>query len=73
MEAHDGLGAIVIVDFMINTGFGLDVPASSVYTAGPHHALFSLSMTDVYHADYGFATDFSRIEAVPVCVLMPEP
>lgn len=43
-----------------------NLPASSVYTAGPHHALFSLSLTGVYHADYGFSTDFAKIESLPV-------
>lgn len=43
----------------------MDVPASSVYTAGPHHALFSLSLTDAYRADYGFQTDFARVEGLP--------
>mmetsp|Transcript_15969 Transcript_15969/g.34497 ORF Transcript_15969/g.34497 Transcript_15969/m.34497 type:complete len:890 (+) Transcript_15969:138-2807(+) len=64
METHDGTGAIVIVDFLIDNGF-MDIPASSVYTAGPHHALFSLSLTDVYRADFGFSTDFARIEGLP--------
>ena len=48
VETHDGRGAVVVVDFVVDTGF-MDLPASSVYTAGPHHALFSLSLTDVYH------------------------
>lgn len=61
LETHDGTGAIVIVDYIVNN----NLPASSVYTAGPHHALFSLSLTDVYHADYGFSTDFAKIEGLP--------
>lgn len=61
LETHDGTGAIIIVDFVVNN----NLPASSVYTAGPHHALFSLSLTDVYHADYGFSTDFAKIEGLP--------
>lgn len=65
METHDGTGAIVIVDFLINNGF-MDIPASSVYTAGPHHALFSLSLTDVFHADFGMSTDFAKVEGLPV-------
>ena len=65
LSTQDGTGAIIIVDFKINNGF-MDIPASSVYTAGPHHALFSLSLTDVYKADFGFVTDFARIEGLPV-------
>ena len=65
LSTQDGTGAIVIVDFLINNGY-MDIPASSVYTAGPHHALFSLSLTDVYRADFGFSTDFARIEGLPV-------
>ncbi|MEW5312182.1 MAG: hypothetical protein WDW38_003829 [Sanguina aurantia] len=61
LETHDGTGAVLIVDYLL----AASIPASSVYTAGPHHALFSLSLTNVYHADFGFATDFSRIEGVP--------
>jgi len=34
--------------------------------AGPHHALFSLALADVYHADFGYATDFAKIEGLPV-------
>eukprot|EP00197_Chlamydomonas_leiostraca_P003012 CAMPEP_0202867564 /NCGR_PEP_ID=MMETSP1391-20130828/9502_1 /ASSEMBLY_ACC=CAM_ASM_000867 /TAXON_ID=1034604 /ORGANISM="Chlamydomonas leiostraca, Strain SAG 11-49" /LENGTH=890 /DNA_ID=CAMNT_0049547617 /DNA_START=70 /DNA_END=2742 /DNA_ORIENTATION=- len=64
LQTHDGSGAIIIVDFLINNGY-MDIPASSVYTAGPHHALFSLSLTDVYHADFGFGTDFARVEGLP--------
>eukprot|EP00983_Pelagomonas_calceolata_P092330 1157652-Pelagomonas_calceolata.AAC.14 len=37
--------------------------------SGPHHALFSLSLADVYHADFGLATDFSKIEGLPVSTL----
>ena len=47
----------------------MDIPASSVYTAGPHHALFSLSLTDVYRADFGYSTDFARIEGLPVSIM----
>ncbi|GAX79116.1 hypothetical protein CEUSTIGMA_g6556.t1 [Chlamydomonas eustigma] len=64
LATQDGTGAIIIVDFLINNGM-MDIPASSVYTAGPHHALFSLSLTDVYRANFGFSTDFARIEGLP--------
>ncbi|KAG2441862.1 hypothetical protein HXX76_003470 [Chlamydomonas incerta] len=64
VETHDGRGAVVVVDFVVDTGF-MDLPASSVYTAGPHHALFSLSLTDVYHSEFGTTTDFARVEGVP--------
>lgn len=65
VETHDGAGAVIIVDFVVRTGF-MDLPASSVYTAGPHHALFSLSMTSVARSDLSSSTDFARIEGVPV-------
>lgn len=65
METSDGKGAVVIVDYVISSG-AVDMQGSSVYVAGPHHALFSLSMTDVAHSAYGFATDFSRVESMPV-------
>jgi hypothetical protein len=43
-----------------------DLGASSVFTAGPHQALFSLSLNNVYRQEnIGAATDFTRIEAVP--------
>ncbi|KAG2489020.1 hypothetical protein HYH03_012458 [Edaphochlamys debaryana] len=64
VETHDGRGAVIIVDFVVQTGF-MDLPASSVYSAGPHHALFSLSLTDVYHSEFGTTTDFARVEGVP--------
>lgn len=35
-------------------------------TAGPHHALFSLSLTDVYRAPFGFGADMARVEGLPV-------
>ncbi len=43
-----------------------DIPASSVFMSGPHHVLFSLSLADVYHGDLGFATDFAKVEGLPV-------
>ncbi|GFR45937.1 hypothetical protein Agub_g7400, partial [Astrephomene gubernaculifera] len=64
VETHDGRGAVVIVDYSVDAGF-MALPASSVYTAGPHHALFSLSLTNVFHTDFGTTTDFARVEGVP--------
>lgn len=37
---------------------------SSVYVAGPHHLLFSLSLTNL--ASLGYATDFTRVDGIPV-------
>ncbi len=65
IATRDGTGAIIIVDFVINNGM-MDIPASSVYTAGPHHALFSMSLSNVYRDAFGFSTDFAPIEALPV-------
>lgn len=42
----------------------LAMQGSSVYVAGPHHALFSLSLTDI--ASIGYATDFTRVDGLPV-------
>ncbi|KAL6759447.1 hypothetical protein V8C86DRAFT_2572580 [Haematococcus lacustris] len=64
LETHDGTGALVIVNFLINNGV-FDIPAASVYSAGPHHALFSLSLTDVYHQSGGVSTDFSKVDSLP--------
>jgi len=69
LSTQDGTGAVIIVSFKINNGH-MEIPASSVYTAGPHHALFSLSLTDVYKADFGFMTDFARIEGLPVSPIL---
>ena len=46
-STQDGTGVDLITDFMINSQ-GEDLPASSVYTAGPHHAIFSLSLPGEY-------------------------
>lgn len=43
-----------------------DVVASSVFMSGPHHAMFSLALADVYHADFGYDVDFSKVEGIPV-------
>eukprot|EP00955_Chlamydomonas_euryale_P057731 356878-Chlamydomonas_euryale.AAC.1 len=65
LSTHDGAGTMLIVDFLIWDGVR-DVLASSVYSAGPHQALFSLSLTDVYKADFGYSSDFVRIDGFPV-------
>ncbi|KAF5837876.1 hypothetical protein DUNSADRAFT_3769 [Dunaliella salina] len=64
METQDGTGVVLVVDYLVKTSI-MDIPASSVFMSGPHHALFSLSLADVYHADFGFTTDFSKIEGLP--------
>lgn len=64
METQDGTGVVIVVDYLVKTSI-MDIPASSVFMSGPHHALFSLSLADVYHADFGLATDFSKIEGLP--------
>lgn len=64
MTAEDSITVSVAASIM------QDIPASSVYTAGPHHALFSLSLTDVYRTDYGMSTDFAKIEGLPVGSLL---
>lgn len=44
--------------------------ASSAYTAGPHHAMFSLSLSSIYKQDaLSSGTDFLRVDGVPVSVL----
>jgi hypothetical protein len=43
------------------------VQASSAYTAGPQHAMFSLSLSSIYKQDVlSSGTDFLRVDAVPV-------
>jgi len=43
------------------------VQASSAYTAGPHHAMFSLSLSSIYKQDVlSSSTDFLRVDGVPV-------
>lgn len=44
-----------------------EIPASSVFASGPHQVLFSVALADVYHDDFGFAADFSKVEGLPVC------
>ncbi|GLI71589.1 hypothetical protein VaNZ11_016826 [Volvox africanus] len=64
VETHDGRGALVIVDFSVDTGMMMPLYAASVYAAGPHHALFSLSLTNVYVGMMGSTTDFTRLEGL---------
>jgi hypothetical protein len=43
--------------------------ASSAYTAGPHHAMFSLSLSSIYKQDVlSSGTDFLRVDGVPVSI-----
>eukprot|EP00879_Flechtneria_rotunda_P009745 GHRR01010194.1.p1 GENE.GHRR01010194.1~~GHRR01010194.1.p1 ORF type:complete len:606 (+),score=150.47 GHRR01010194.1:219-2036(+) len=65
LETHDGEGALVIVDYLVKTGMG-NLQASSAYTAGPHHALFSVSLSSIYKQDaLSSSTDFLRVDGVP--------
>mmetsp|Transcript_3363 Transcript_3363/g.9396 ORF Transcript_3363/g.9396 Transcript_3363/m.9396 type:complete len:1023 (-) Transcript_3363:787-3855(-) len=64
LATQDGTGAVVIADFVMKSGYE-KVLASSVYTAGPHHALFSLSLPDVYRAAGGYLSDFVSVEGLP--------
>jgi hypothetical protein len=41
--------------------------ASSAYTAGPHHSLFSLSLPSLFKQDVlSASTDFLRVDGIPV-------
>lgn len=65
LESHDGQGALVIVDYLVKTPLG-NLQASSAYTAGPHHAMFSLSLSSIYKQDVlSSGTDFLRVDGVP--------
>lgn len=65
METHDRNSTIIIVDYMLKGPSG-DIAASSVYTAGPHQQLFSVSLQNVNRQDpISDATDFSRVESMP--------
>lgn len=65
METHDGEGAVVVVDYMTRAPSGY-LRGSSAFTAGPHHALFSLSLTSIYRADaLSAASDFMRVDGIP--------
>eukprot|EP00798_Chlamydomonas_sp_ICE-L_P015566 gene15566-21663_t len=64
LETHHGMDAIVIAEFSISTML-IDIPTSSVYTAGPHQALFSVSMNDLNHGPFGVSMDLSRVEGLP--------
>lgn len=67
LETHDGRGVIAVVDYMVKTASSLpDLAASSVYTAGPHMHMFSLSLSQVYRQDgAAVASDFAKIEGIP--------
>lgn len=66
METHDGNGTIIIVDYLQKSMIG-NIQASSAYTAGPQHVLFSLSLSDIYRQDLlSQASDFLRVDGVPV-------
>jgi hypothetical protein len=66
LEAHDGQGAVVVVDYLVRARMMM-MRVSSAYTAGPGHQLFSLSLQSVYRQDAtSAASDFMRVEGVPV-------
>jgi hypothetical protein len=45
----------------------VQMQASSAYSAGPHHAMFSLSLSSIYKQDVlSSGTDFLRVDGVPV-------
>ena len=46
-STQDNTGVDLVVDFLINDR-GENLPASSVYTAGPHHAIFSMSLPGMF-------------------------
>uniref|UniRef100_A0A383W6M8 VPS10 domain-containing protein n=1 Tax=Tetradesmus obliquus TaxID=3088 RepID=A0A383W6M8_TETOB len=65
LETHDNAGAIVIVDYMVKMPMG-NLQASSAYSAGPHHALFSQSLSSIYKQDVlSGSTDFLRVDGIP--------
>eukprot|EP00878_Enallax_costatus_P010257 GHUV01010707.1.p1 GENE.GHUV01010707.1~~GHUV01010707.1.p1 ORF type:complete len:710 (+),score=160.81 GHUV01010707.1:152-2131(+) len=65
LETHDFQGAIVIVDYLVKTMMG-NLQASSAYTAGPQHSLFSVSLSSIYKQDVlSGSTDFLRVDGVP--------
>jgi hypothetical protein len=68
VETADHRGALALVDFVVKTKTDNFI-ASSVYTAGPHHAVFSLSLTNVYKDDFTGSADFARVEGIPVRIL----
>ena len=48
MSTHDGTGVILVVDsVMLDYRTGRSVAVSNVYTAGPRHLIFSLSLPQV--------------------------
>lgn len=65
LELQGGKGTIAIVDYEVKTSMG-NVPASSVYTAGPNQALFSLSLRNIYRQETSsVSSDFTKIEGLP--------
>ncbi|EFJ39886.1 hypothetical protein VOLCADRAFT_100398 [Volvox carteri f. nagariensis] len=65
VETHDGRGALIIVDYSVDRGMMMPMSAASVYAAGPHHALFSLSLTNVFQGSLAATADFTRVEGLP--------
>ena len=69
VESHDRHSVLAVVDYAVHTAAG-DLPATSVYTAGPNQALFSLTLPNVYRQnDNSLTSDFTRIDGVPVMSL----
>ncbi|KAG1664895.1 hypothetical protein FOA52_006241 [Chlamydomonas sp. UWO 241] len=65
LTTHDSTGVQIIVDFKVGGGKGPSLFASSVYTAGPRDAIYTLSLTNVYRAPMGMGSDYARVEGLP--------
>lgn len=65
VETQDGAGAIAIVNFLFKAPNSPDMAASNAYNAGPHHALFSLSLTNINKPDSYRSSDFMTVQALP--------
>jgi hypothetical protein len=51
----------------VTCAFLVLLQASSAYSAGPHHALFSQSLSSIYKQDVlSGSTDFLRVDGIPV-------
>ena len=67
ISTHDGTGVILLVDsFVDDRRTGTRAVTTSIYTAGPRHLLFSLSLPQAFKAPNGNSVDFTRIEGLPV-------
>ena len=72
IATHDGTGVILVVEsVMMDYVTGRTQAISNVYTAGPRHLLFSLSLPQAYKSLNGNTIDFARIEGLPVSTEAP--